>query len=368
MSGKVTFVANTDLSSPFMKEKIAAPLFALLMFCSALRAQYEDLLNNNNVSWVAEYTADFTLDPFNCDYGAYEFNNALNVIQLNNLTTKNGLHESRYLAKLFSQKIFEGIRRGDYLLFMDEQLEIPISLEKMLAQFDAMDTVVTFDPETYEERVLIVRGEMNWESTTSFRVRQVFFYDKSQKTFGSRLLAIAPLAYSKEGEGLFVEEYKTVVWLKIEPPPKNWEKANPKDSEYAFETYMKSNAPRLSDFVLKKGRMDFLSLIVNEVAKPSHPVLDEKLEPIAPEKLQDYVQSVDTVVTFNTETFEERVDIVQRNAIKDVSEICFVQQWMCDFQKKTLFNRVSAVAPVVTSRDETGYPRYSKVLFYMMNK
>jgi hypothetical protein len=163
-------------------------------------------------------------------------------------------------------------------------------------------------------------------------------------------------------------EYQPLAWLKIEIPPKNWEKAEPQDFSYVFETKMKNNAPRLSDFAVKKGRMDFLMLIVNEVAKPSHLILDSELEAIDPAKLQGYVLTTDTVTTYDAVTYEEKTEIVQRNAIKDVEQIGFVQQWFFDDRKRLFFNRVTALAPLVAVKDPEGNVQYNKVLFYMMNK
>lgn len=351
-----------------MKEIIFALLTWLLAPHCLLQAQYEDLLNDRNISWVAEYTADFMLDPVSCDFNfdAYNFNNDLNVIQLNIPLASGGLSQRRNLAYYFSQKILDGIRRGAYSFFEDEQLEIPLSKEKVLAMFSPLDTVLTFDPETYEEKTTVVSAEISWESSVAFRVRQVFYYNKPEKTFGARLLAMAPLKTNLEREGLF-DEAKPIVWLKIEAP-KNQDKIVLRDVAYSFETRMTGNAPGLQDFVLKKGRMDFLQLIVNEVAKPSRPVLNNDLEPIDPAKLQDYVQSTDTVVTYNPATFEQRIEIVQRNAIKDVKAISFVQHWWYDDRKNLFFNRVVATAPEVAVKDAEGNVRYSKVLFYMMNK
>ncbi len=350
-----------------MRKKIFSLLTGIITTCSAISAQYADLMSDNNISWVAEYTADFTLDPVSCDFSNFDFNNELNVIQLSNSPTQSGLYRGQFLSKYFSQKLFGDMERGTYSFFEDELLEMPLPKEKMLERLSAVDTVVTFDPETYEEAITIVPNEISWENMLAFRVRQVFYYNKSEKTFGSRLLAIAPLKVVRESEETFYEALKTVVWLKIDPP-KNPDKISAKDVSYSFETKMKGNAPGLQDFVVKKGRMDFLQLIVNEVTKPSRPILNGDFDPIDPAKLPDYVQSTDTVITYDMTTFAEQIQIVERNAIKDVAAISFVQHWFYDSTKRLFFNRVVAVAPELAVKDFDGNFRYSKVLFYMMNK
>lgn len=168
-------------------------------------------------------------------------------------------------------------------------------------------------------------------------------------------------------DGNYIETIP-LVWLKIENPPRSREKVVPDDFTYVFETKMKGNAPGLQGFVAKKGRMDFLTLIVNEVAKPSHQVLNKNFQPIEPAKLQSFVLSTDTVTTFNPETYEEKTEIIQRNAIKDVERIGFVQQWFYDDRKKMLFNRVVAMTPLLMVKDAEGRFQFTKPLFYLLNE
>jgi len=346
--------------------------FPLLCFCllgpSFLFAQYDDLLKNPDISWVAEYTADFSLDPSVPEvFNFLNFSNDLNVAQFSDMPGASGLFEnSQNYGRYFSQKIMADIQGGKYLFFEDDLLEVPIPAEKIKERALAADTVVTFDPETYEENIRIL-SEFDWRLMSGFRVRQVFYYNKTDKIYGSRVLALAPLVFPKDWEETMANEVKPLLWIKIDLP-KSTEKITSRDVVYAFETKMRGNAPRFSDFVLKKGRMDFSSLITNEVARPSHVILDGNFAPIAPENLQQLVLYIDTVTTFNPETYAERTEIVQHNAIKDVERISFVQQWFFDDRKRIFFNRVTAVTPLVAVKDEEGNFLYSKVLFYMLNK
>lgn len=345
------------------------PLFSLGFFVAVfpLQAQYDDLLKNPDVSWVAEVTADFSLDPVLDELNYFALSNDVNVIQFSESPGASGLFETRQnYRQYFSREMLNDIREGVFQFFSDELLENPLSYEKIRERMSAVDTVVTFDPETYEEKVKIVHGDLHWESTAGFRVRQAFYYNKASKTFGSRIIAVSPLMFPRNWEENMSNEPQPTVWLKIEMP-KNAEKITMKEVGYAFETKMRQNAPRLDDFVLKKGRMDFLQLIVNEVANPSHPVYDSNFKPIDPALLQQYILVTDTVVTYHPETFEERIDIVQRNAIRDVTAIGFVQHWFYDARKNLLFNRVVALVPLM-EKNEAGSYLYNKELFYIMNR
>lgn len=344
------------------------PLLCLCLLSSSfLFGQYDDLLKNPDISWVAEYTADFTLDPSTYYWYESEPENDLIVIHLLDLPGSSGLCEPRSLERYFSQKIFAALKEGGFLMYEDEALEIPLSKEKLAQRLSKMDTVAK-EPQSYDDTDWgIVQTNLTHGEIVFFKIRQVFFYHKTEKKFDTRILAIAPVL-GQEDESGNVIGHKPLAWLKIGNPPKNWDKAMPQDFPYAVETKMRGNAPYFGNFVLKKGRMDFLSLIVSEIAKPSHLFLDKDFVPIDPSKLQEFVLSVDTVRTFNPETYAEKTEIVERNALKDVEQISFVQQWFFDDRKRIFFNRVTAVAPLVAVKDEEGNFLYSKVLFYMLNK
>ena len=53
-----------------------------------------------------------------------------------------------------------------------------LSTDDVLSMLSKADTVVTFDPETYEEKVQIVRNDINWEDVKRFRIKEVWFFDK----------------------------------------------------------------------------------------------------------------------------------------------------------------------------------------------
>lgn len=65
------------------------------------------------------------------------------------------------------------------------------------------DTVITFDPNTFEEEVKVIEYVETFDSKniTSFRVAQAFYFDAATNTIKSKVLAIAPMKkyYDKKG-------------------------------------------------------------------------------------------------------------------------------------------------------------------------
>ena len=56
-----------------------------------------------------------------------------------------------------------------------------------------VDTIIAFDPETYEEEITIVRNDLNPEDIKQFRLKEIWFFDEESATLQVRVLGIAPL-------------------------------------------------------------------------------------------------------------------------------------------------------------------------------
>lgn len=76
----------------------------------------------------------------------------------------------------------------------------------------SIDTVTTFDPVTYEEKIQVVRNELNPEDIKRFRVKEVWFFDEETSTMQVRILGIAPLLDVKDENGNFKYE-KVMFWV-----------------------------------------------------------------------------------------------------------------------------------------------------------
>ena len=87
-----------------------------------------------------------------------------------------------------------------------------MSTEDVLNMLSKTDTVVTFDPETYEEKIQIVRNDINWEDVKRFRLKEVWFFDKETSQLQVRILGIAPMIDVKDNEGNFRFE-KPMFWV-----------------------------------------------------------------------------------------------------------------------------------------------------------
>jgi len=85
----------------------------------------------------------------------------------------------------------------------DDKFTSPLQPDEVASMGATIDTVITFDPETYEENVTVVRNELNPEDVKRFRVKEVRFFDENTSALQVRVLGIAPLIDVKDDNGNF---------------------------------------------------------------------------------------------------------------------------------------------------------------------
>lgn len=120
-----------------------------------------------------------------------------------------------YPEEPFFKLLSDAATKGDlpvYAIDGTDKFTKRMSTDDVLSMLSKTDTVVTFDPETYEEKVQIVRNDINWEDVKRFRIKEVWFFDKETSTLQVRILGIAPLIDVKDNEGNFRFE-KPMFWV-----------------------------------------------------------------------------------------------------------------------------------------------------------
>jgi gliding motility associated protien GldN len=94
----------------------------------------------------------------------------------------------------------------------DDKFTSPLTPEEVASMGATVDTVITFDPETYEEQIQVVRNDLNPEDVKRFRMKEIWFFDEETSTMQVRILGLAPLIDVKDENGNFRYE-KPMFWV-----------------------------------------------------------------------------------------------------------------------------------------------------------
>lgn len=94
----------------------------------------------------------------------------------------------------------------------DDKFTSPLTPDEVASMGATIDTVITFDPETYEEQIQVVRNDLNPEDVKRFRMKEIWFFDEETSTLQVRILGIAPMIDVKDENGNFRYE-KPMFWV-----------------------------------------------------------------------------------------------------------------------------------------------------------
>ncbi|NUQ26211.1 MAG: gliding motility protein GldN [Saprospiraceae bacterium] len=110
--------------------------------------------------------------------------------------------------------LMEAATSGEMTVFSteDDKFTSRLTPDEVASMGATIDTVITFDPETYQEQIQIVRNEINPEDVKRFRLKEVWFFDEETSTLQVRILGIAPLIDVKDENGNFKYE-KPMFWV-----------------------------------------------------------------------------------------------------------------------------------------------------------
>lgn len=114
----------------------------------------------------------------------------------------------------FFSILMDAAVNGDITVYSteDDKFSAALPADEVATMGATADTVITFDPETYEEQIQVVRNELNPEDVNRFRVKEVWFFDEQTSTMQVRVLGIAPMIDVKDENGNFRYE-KPMFWV-----------------------------------------------------------------------------------------------------------------------------------------------------------
>lgn len=114
----------------------------------------------------------------------------------------------------FFQIISNAVLSGDLTVYSteDDKFSKRLTAEQVMNELFSVDTIITIDPVTFEERVQIVRNEMNWEDIKRYRLKESWYFDKNTSSLKVRILGIAPLVQVLNEDGDFLYE-KPIFWV-----------------------------------------------------------------------------------------------------------------------------------------------------------
>lgn len=119
-----------------------------------------------------------------------------------------------YPERPFFSIIMEAAISGEITVYSteDDKFTAPLTPQEVASKGASIDTIITFDPETYEEQIQIVTNDLNPEDVKRYRIKEIWFFDKESSTLQVRILGIAPIIDVTDDNGNWLYE-QPVFWV-----------------------------------------------------------------------------------------------------------------------------------------------------------
>jgi gliding motility associated protien GldN len=125
-----------------------------------------------------------------------------------------------YPLEPFFTIIADAAKSGEIKVFRDESFKEMMTPEEVSGTIAKQDTSLIFNPDTYEDEVVIVNNPVNPEDIKKYRIKEMWFFDKETSRMAVRILGIAPVQdYYDEASGSF--KYATPMFWVYYPEARN---------------------------------------------------------------------------------------------------------------------------------------------------
>ncbi|MDQ3142012.1 MAG: gliding motility protein GldN [Bacteroidota bacterium] len=101
--------------------------------------------------------------------------------------------EFLYPDRPFFKILVDAAKDGDIGIFRNEDFSRKLTAEDLDKELNRVDTTVVWDPDTYEEKVTVVKSEIDFNKIKKFRIKEIWYFDKEASRVFVRILGIAPI-------------------------------------------------------------------------------------------------------------------------------------------------------------------------------
>ncbi|MCH2042824.1 MAG: gliding motility protein GldN [Saprospiraceae bacterium] len=86
----------------------------------------------------------------------------------------------------------------------DDEFSTALTREELLMLSGSYDTIMMYDPESFEEIYEVVYNEFDPQEVKEYRIKEVWFFDEETSTMNVRIIGIAPIRDMYDNNGNFI--------------------------------------------------------------------------------------------------------------------------------------------------------------------
>lgn len=263
---------------------------------------------------------------------------------------------------IFGLTLKKAIKAGKLTIYTDENCKkaLPKSkLDEFLIK-SSMDTIITFDPNTFEEQVKIVeiKEQIFPNENTAYGLTQNWNFNKKTQQLNMTVENIHVYNTAKVNLHLFSIKNGSNQAISSTKELNNSNIILAKKIDYTL-TF---DDDKLRKALLSKKHLNAHKIISATDRRTIFPK-NELIE------ITQGDEVIDTIITFNSETFEESVKIVKYKNDFDAEHITrfrVSQEFYFDAATNTIKSRILAIAPMKKYYDENQNFMFEAVMFWIV--
>lgn len=323
----------------------------------------EKLQKDANVLWVGE-----TIMTYAPQYHRYAIEKAqkellkqAGMASINRVKTLKlqlqDLDESNWEIHQLNDKIVENIDK--IACYRDAALTKKYTTKQIKKVIASVDTIKTFDPESFEEVTQVIVNTIDPNDIYTFQLRQLIYYDKKAATFKVIPMAIAPVLSSRNNKGEVIET-KPLFWMSVQHLSQT-PNLNIDAITYAKRIYCQAKEDNIQTL---KGELSMGELIVQMMkdiqTNPTTKYLGTTFTSDGNERVKDSEvmligNSIDTIITFDPVTFKEEIQVVENKLNpENLAKLRLIQDWVWNEDTKELGISFVGFAPLIDRVDAQG--------------
>ena len=335
----------------------------------------EQLKNNNNITWIREIMIDcspsydhYTNDPDEKNQMkqiGFKNKNTIKVLkqQLNNIDKESTYYDDHDLrVKLMKH-------HKDIASYKDADLNNKNTQEEHEALVYTHDTIITFNPKTFEEIVEVVKNPIDPNAIKYFSLKCYLYYDNVDKMFKVKTLSMAPVCvfnFSDTSEGF----HRPLYWMPVDDHT-NDINLNQENINWATRIYRTFDHTQTKMIKGDQDVNEVLNQMMADLRKGPEKyylgtIMDEDgiCCPMDSAEIANLGNSVDTVITYDPETFEQTVEVVDNKFDPNfVKTFRMIQDWSWDCEKNEVQVKYQGFMPVLDRMDDNGNVFFSSPAF-----
>ncbi len=354
----------------YLKFTFALVLSTFYCFPSSALHPTNNILDNSDITWAAEVYTDYTPNVNYFALGRKKMQKQYGISRSTFSTLKIQQASSDHinLDDLTLARKILNMSNNSSSLFKDASLSTPLSYADYLkiTQETTYDTTFVSQPEG-TKTMQIIANKININEIQLFRVKQILHYNEKTNELGLTPIAIAPILSSYDKEGKLIST-TPLFWMSVQAIAEqldlnaatiNWAKRLTRSIDTDEVTVIKGN----HSFATILNKILYRYTQTPNTSKLYHTY--GKMTPMSPQEIKKLNSGLDTLITFDPVTFEEKVSVINNTPTPETMHtIRIVQDWIWNEDTQNISIRLVAFAPLLKRYDNHKNFLHSGPMFY----